>query len=181
MISAKKAFHSQSETRANYDSTISMINEIKAVKSFVSSVATMPTTIIRTIEESHTQGVSLLKDRISVRQERNRTKVLAIVDYIERMQNLDEFVSSVINSPISNGDVEGTIAVFSQALQEANDKIAFLSQLQGECEYYQSEILKLKQEIKMDNHKSLAFDVALDQERLQKVFMNRHAQEKKLK
>lgn len=181
MIAEKKAFHSQSETRAQFESAVSMINELKAAKSFVSSVITMPTSLNKPLEEHHMQAVALLKDRIGVAQQSNRSKVAAIVDYIERMQTLDDSVSAVINSPLSNGDVEGTIAVFAQALGETNDKIAYLSLLTAESEQVAADIASAKQQIRLEHQRSLAFDVARDQDRLQQKYFSRHLQEKKLR
>lgn len=181
MISARKGLHSQSETRANIESTVSMINELNAAKTFVSSVATMPTTIARPFEESHIQAVDLLKDQIAGRQQANRAKVLAIVDYVERMQTLDGYVSSVINSPLSSGDVGGTVAVFASALAEANDKAATLARLGAQCDKVLQKIAKAKLDIRNEHQRSIAADVAVDQERMQRVYQNRHLEEKKLR
>ena len=181
MMSARQAFHSQSETRANLGKTIDMVKEMHGNRSFLSSLVEIPTTIIRNTEDAHLEGMELMSSQIKTYQDANSQKVSSVITYVELMQNLDSYISSVINSSENSGDIQGTINVLSQAVQETNDKIALLSFLEGDVHYYENQLEKTRLEMKTNIQKCRNFDVQAIEGKIRKEYFAKMLEDKRIK
>jgi hypothetical protein len=153
-----------------------MINELNTLVSFVSSVPDLTSLRDSKQTASHIGALDILRSRITEALRASKSKAEAVLQYVKRMQQLDNAVSVVIHSPENNGDISGTIGLLSSSIRETNLKQIELTTLIYECDQLQRDIEEAKTEIR---ERAKALDDG--QKDGHKVYLDRHLHERKVR